>query len=248
MTSLSPLSSRRFTVRKTQATQQLIVFHICNQGFALPIRVAYKVIPMGEIYGAPQGAGLGLTLYQNQELLVIDAENRIFKRVPSQDLSLSAGSDGGHLYQHGAHQQGMVDNGSLALATSGTSELSKGAEVSGDYADLSQLMLPPCAPEQYKNDNVKHYILILQNSQGKRAGLPLNSPPALQRVPFSAFAPLKSDYISEGNIRCVSALVMQENDQPPLFLLNPDQLVPSPNGVLIWEHVTFACRSEFDVS
>jgi hypothetical protein len=31
--------------------------------------------------------------------------------------------------------------------------------------------------------------------------------------------------MAEGNIRCVSALILQNNDEPPLFLLNPEKLV-----------------------
>lgn len=171
MAVFSPLTSRRSTRRQSVANQQVIVFRLRNEGFALPIRAVQKVIPMGNVYGAPQDCGVSLTLYQDQELLVIDPGHRIFRGTPPQD-------------------------------SSETTEL-----------------LP------LSDTTVQRYLLIVQSSQGKLVGLPIEEPPALLRVPESAFSPLLSDYISEGNIRCVSALIIQNKDEPPLFLLNPDQLV-----------------------
>jgi purine-binding chemotaxis protein CheW len=175
MAIFSPLTSRRSTRRIAEATQQLIVFRLLSEGFALPIRTVQKVIPMDNIYGAPQGAGVSLTLYQDQELLVIDVEHRIFRGAPRLDSS------------------------------------------KGDFRLKAQLSLD--------DTTLARYLLIVQSSQGKLVGLPLQQPPSLQRVPESAFTPLTSDYICEGNIRCVSALIVQNNNEPPLFLLNPDQLV-----------------------
>jgi purine-binding chemotaxis protein CheW len=185
MAVFSPLTSRRrSTARKARATQQLIVFHLENEGFALPIRAVQKVIPMGQVYGASEGAGVSLTLYQDQELIVIDVKRRIFREAPNQYLS------GGNLSPQ------------LTKQPKGVAE---------------------------------RYLLIVQDSQGKLVGLPIDAPPSLQRVPESAFSPLTSDYINEGNIRCVSALIIPNNDEPPLFLLNLNQLIHSlqalPPGV-----------------
>ncbi|NEP12011.1 MAG: chemotaxis protein CheW [Symploca sp. SIO1A3] len=177
MAVFSPLTSRRrSTTRNARATQQLIVFRLENEGFALPIRTVQKVIPMGQVYGASEGAGVSLTLYQDQELIVIDVKRRIFREAPKQYLS------GG------------------SLSPQSTKQLKGVAE---------------------------RYLLIVQDSQGKLVGLPIDAPPSLQRVPESAFSPLTSDYINEGNIRCVSALIILNNDEPPLFLLNPNQLIHS---------------------
>jgi chemotaxis signal transduction protein len=182
MAVFSPITSRRSTRRKgAEATQQLIVFRLRNEGFALPIRAAQKVIPMGNVYGALGGTGVSLTLYQDQELLVIDPEHRIFRGVPFQDSE------------------------SLALPTECASSLQR--------------------------TTVQRYLLVVQSSTGKVVGLPIEEPPSLHRVPTSSFAPLTSDYISYGNIRCISALIKVNNDEPPLFLLNPDQLV-QPQQVL----------------
>lgn len=177
MAVFSPLTSRRSTTRKVEATQQVIVFRLALGSFALPIRSVQKVIPIGNIYGAPGGTGVCLTLYQNQELIVIDPEHRIFSRTPSEYSSADTND---------------------TKATFGLDDITLG-----------------------------RYLLIVQNAQGKLVGLPIEEPPSLQRVPESAFTSLTSAYISEGNIRCVSALIIQKNDQPPLFLLNPEQLVQS---------------------
>lgn len=183
MSVFSPLTSRRSSNRKVQPTQQLIVFRLRNEGFALPIRASLKVIPLGEVFGAPQTTGIGLTLYQEQELLVIDIGKRIFRNVVT----------------------------TKALATSELPESLPTSEASES--------LPPSSTIE------GNYLLIVQSSTRKLVGLPLLEPPSLQRVPESAFAPLTSDYLAYGTIRCVSALIIQGNDQPPLFLLNPDQLV-----------------------
>lgn len=181
MAVFSRSTGRRSNRLQDRATQQLIVFRLLDENFALPIRAVQKVIPIGNIYGATPGTGVSITLYQERELIVIDPENRIFK-----------------------------NRKNLELSPQNSSEL---------------------APSPLKNTTQNHYLLIVQNSSEKLAGLPIEKPPYLLRVSSSSFAPLTSDYISEGNIRCVSALIIQNNEQPPLFLLNPDQLVQSQQAL-----------------
>lgn len=84
-------SYRRTKTRQAEPTQQLIVFQILQEWFALPIRAAYKVIPIGQVYGAHQGS-IGLTQYQDQDVLVIDIQRRIFGEPISPPL-LSAAVD-----------------------------------------------------------------------------------------------------------------------------------------------------------
>jgi purine-binding chemotaxis protein CheW len=186
MAIFSPLASRRKSRRIAEATQQLIVFRLQDEGFALPIKAVQKVIPMGKIYGATGGAGVSLTLYQDQELIIIDVERRIFRGRLSKDSFKST-----------LHHQAP--------------EAPKDAPV--------EPLARPLTKE------VQRYLLIVQSCSGQLVGLPLVEPPSLQRVPESAFAPLSASYISEGNLRCVSVLIKRNNDEPPLFLLNPDQLV-----------------------
>lgn len=175
MAIFSPLAARRKNRRIAEVTQQLIVFRLLDEGFALPIRAVQKVISMGKIYGAPGGAGVSLTLYQDRELIVIDIGRRLFRGKLSEDS-----------FKNALHQR------------------------------------------EYVHDDthpVQNYLLIVQSSFGQLVGLPIVEPPSLQRVPESAFAPLSASYISEGNLQCVSALIKRNNDEPPLFLINPDQLV-----------------------
>jgi len=180
MAVFSPLASRRSAARKAEPTQQLIVFHLRNEGFALPIRAVQKVIPMGSVYGSAQETGVGLTLYQEQELLVINIEHRIFKTT----LALDA-----------------APNDAQSLESQ-----------SSDFPTVAGIPMG-------------RYLMLVQSSSRKLVGVPLFSPPILQRIPESAFAPLTSDYMTYGHIRCVSAMIMQGPDKSPLFLLNPDQLI-----------------------
>ena len=73
---------------------------------------------------------------------------------------------------------------------------------------------------------LQRFLLIVQSARGELVGLPIDSLPSLRRVPESAWAPLPQGYISEANIQCVSSLMIQAHgDEPPIFLLDPDQLV-----------------------
>lgn len=75
-------------------------------------------------------------------------------------------------------------------------------------------------------NTIQRFLLIVQSSQGKLIGLPIDSLPALRRVSESAFTPLPDAYISEANIRCVSSLMLQiQESDCPCFLLNPDLLM-----------------------
>ena len=196
MAIFSPLATRRKNRRlRTEATQQVIVFRLRNEGFALPIRAVQKVIPMDKVYGAPGGGGVSVTLYQDQELMVIDVGRRIFRGKPS-DESLKSN---------------LLPPSPL---------MGEGEPPSLHHADIGQ-------PTSADSPSSSGYLLLVQSSRGQMVGLPIAEPPSLQRVPASAFAPLSASYLTEGNLRCVSALIKQINDRPPLFLLNPDQLVQS---------------------
>ncbi|NJR61659.1 MAG: hypothetical protein HC769_24185 [Cyanobacteria bacterium CRU_2_1] len=78
-------------------------------------------------------------------------------------------------------------------------------------------------------------MLIVQNPQGELIGIPLDSAPSLRRVPRSAFAPLPPTYLTEGGVRCVSALIVLNPKEAPLFLLNLDQLLQSRSTLPITE-------------
>ncbi|MBI4785113.1 MAG: chemotaxis protein CheW [Oscillatoriophycideae cyanobacterium NC_groundwater_1537_Pr4_S-0.65um_50_18] len=77
---MSSSLSRRLANRRAEATQKLIVFCIHQTWFTLPIQAAEKVVSLGQVYGAPDGQGLRFTHYQDRQILVIDAKERIFGR------------------------------------------------------------------------------------------------------------------------------------------------------------------------
>lgn len=84
MAILSRLRSRRFAAEQ-QSTQQLVIFRLCQEWFALPLNVIEKVIAQGRIYGDPERTGVSLTLYEDREIVVVDVGHRIFNR--AKDLS-----------------------------------------------------------------------------------------------------------------------------------------------------------------
>jgi chemotaxis signal transduction protein len=151
--------SQKLANRRAEPLQKLIVFRIRQEWFAVPIQFAQKVVPLGLVYGAPQG-GISLTHYQDQELPVIDVEQRIFGQ--TRDSSVSA--------------------------------------------------------EQ-------RHLMVVDDRQGSLIGIPLDSPPALCRVTKAAFSPIPTVYLAEGCIQCVSALITVSESEPPLFLLDLDQLL-----------------------
>lgn len=204
MAVFSPLSSRRSGKRKAETTQQLIVFHLFNESFALPIGAVQKVIPMGKVYGAQRGGGVSLTIYQNQELVVIDAVHRIFRKIPSQ----------------------------YSLPSTSSAEPFASVEVTDDNPNSSALVKSPYVHQKQSSEEADNrYLLLLKSSQGKLMGVSIEKPPFLQRVPVSAFTPLTPEYSAEGNLRCISALVIYKDNAAPLFLLNPDLLVKSPQAL-----------------
>jgi chemotaxis signal transduction protein len=80
----SPVRSQRTNARKTEKTKQFITFRLRQEWFALPIATVQRVMPMGKVYGDPQGTGISLTSYQGQEILVVDVGKRIFGEVAIQ--------------------------------------------------------------------------------------------------------------------------------------------------------------------
>lgn len=171
-------SHRRAKTRRAESMQQLIVFRILQEWFALPIRAAYKVIPLGQVYGTHQG-GLGLTRYQDRDVIVIDIQRRIFGEQPHSPLLTATKS--------------------------------------------------PTTSDAALSD--QRHLLLIQSTQGELIGLPLDNFPCLRRVPESAFAPIPPMYLTEGRVRCVSALITTANDEPPAFLLNLTQLIENPTAL-----------------
>ena len=196
-----PINSRRANHRKAKPTQQLIAFRLYSERFALPIRAVHKVIQMSKIYGAPQGGRVGITLYQEQELIVIDVAHRIFKGKSNQNLSLSSSL---------TETENMETENSI-------DELNSSFNINIPISESTK-------PEDEQDNTEQGYLLIVQNRTGNIVGLPIEERPGLLRVHDEAFKPLTSNYLNQGNIQCISALIVPSSEEPPLFLLNPDLL------------------------
>jgi purine-binding chemotaxis protein CheW len=80
MSSFSRLKVKRSVNRRTEATQQLLIFRLQQDWFALSVYEVQKVVQIENLYGTTPGSAAGLALYQNQEISVIDIEQRIYGR------------------------------------------------------------------------------------------------------------------------------------------------------------------------
>jgi chemotaxis signal transduction protein len=78
MPTLSSLRSRRFANRKIEVTHSLIAFRLRREWFAIAIEKIQKVTVLELVYSDPQRPGINLTRYQNQEIILIDVDKRIF--------------------------------------------------------------------------------------------------------------------------------------------------------------------------
>ncbi|MEM9002542.1 MAG: chemotaxis protein CheW [Cyanobacteria bacterium P01_F01_bin.86] len=87
MAILSPLKSRRLRSHKGETTQQVIVFQIQREWFALPIFTVKKVVPQSNTQGDYQASGTGLTVYEGKELLVLDIARQVFGSNRDRELS-----------------------------------------------------------------------------------------------------------------------------------------------------------------
>ncbi|WAL60464.1 chemotaxis protein CheW [Thermocoleostomius sinensis] len=96
---LSHYRRDRRNLTRRETTQQLIVFRIRRDWFALPIRAAYRVIPLGQVYGI-QG-DVSLTRYQDRDVSIIDIQRRIFgdgqKPIDRPSLPTSSSTAASHI-------------------------------------------------------------------------------------------------------------------------------------------------------
>jgi chemotaxis signal transduction protein len=68
------------------------------------------------------------------------------------------------------------------------------------------------------------YMILLHTTEGRLVGLPIDSAPSIQTIRESTLHPLPEMYADRGKIRCVSSLVIERADSPPIFLLDPNFL------------------------
>ncbi|MEM8805236.1 MAG: chemotaxis protein CheW [Cyanobacteria bacterium P01_G01_bin.38] len=79
MAIISPSRLRRSKAhQQLRKTQQLIVFQICQDCFALPIQAVARVVSIGDTYGDPHEIGASVTVHQGQEMTVLDVGRHVF--------------------------------------------------------------------------------------------------------------------------------------------------------------------------
>ena len=194
MAILSPLKSRRLKNNQGETTQQIIVFQIEPEWFALPIFAVKKVVPRSDTQGNYRGSGVGLTVYEGRELLVLDVEKQVF-----------------------GHNRDRTSLSSPLSAVGGASAPATPPVPEGQSS--------PEQESQPEESSANGYLLILRDRRDEMVGLPIGSPPSVRRVSQSALVPLPPNYAARINIQCVSGLIVQSDNQPILFFLNPDHLL-----------------------
>jgi chemotaxis signal transduction protein len=69
------------------------------------------------------------------------------------------------------------------------------------------------------------FLVIIKKAIDDLVGLPIDSPPSIRRVPQESLKPLPLTYLTQGNIHCVSSLIVENPDEPPLFILDPEKII-----------------------
>lgn len=75
------------------------------------------------------------------------------------------------------------------------------------------------------NKNKQRYLAILSDVRVHLLGLPIDSPPTIQRVSESGFTAIPEAYLAIGNIQCISSRIIQIQDLSPMFLLDTELLL-----------------------
>ncbi|MEO1134247.1 MAG: chemotaxis protein CheW [Cyanobacteria bacterium J06639_1] len=75
------------------------------------------------------------------------------------------------------------------------------------------------------NSTAPSFLIVVSNSEDNWVGLPTQTPPAVRRIPASAFTPLPETYRAAGTIQYVSSLAVQTEGEPPMFVLDRDRLI-----------------------
>ncbi|WP_421656770.1 chemotaxis protein CheW [Leptothermofonsia sp. ETS-13] len=159
---------RRSLAHHAEVTQQWLVFCLRQDWFALPIHVVQKVVQVEHLYGTGPDSTTGLVIYQDQEIPVIDLEQRIYRQC----------------------RRILSSSGELLFQSSGG----------------------------------RRFLAIATSPQGEPVGFLLNEPPTLRRLAESAFSSLPVTYLNEGSLKCVRAIAVPNSNEPPIFVLNLNQL------------------------
>ena len=226
MAIFSTLRSRRFAAVQTETTEQIITFCLREEWFALPILAVQKVIPLGKVYGDPQGTGVSITAYEEQEIIVIDVAKFIF-----QDSSSSNRKSSDFGLRTSGRQEFERDTSLLLNKFDSEPEQS-------DFDLVFSEMNTVTSELSWLDWEQQRYLVIinLYKENQDLLGLPIDSQPIMRRVTKSNFKALPQAYLDRGNINCVSEEIIELPEHPPIFLLNPQSLARAYNLNLEEKH------------
>lgn len=72
-------------------------------------------------------------------------------------------------------------------------------------------------------------ILVVESARLGHLGILIDDTPTLKRARQSAFSPMPTAYLIAHHLRGINTLVSLGGSEPPLFLLDVDQLLVSPD-------------------
>ncbi|WP_017325942.1 chemotaxis protein CheW [Synechococcus sp. PCC 7336] len=218
MAAISPIQQRRARTRQAVATRQVIAFPLRGEWFALPIESVRQVVPLGKVYDDPKGTGLSLTVCRNRELTVVDIGHRLFGDRP-QTLPL----------------QSSVKTSTRRVAT--TASLPDVLNLRNSTPPFPQATptVGATAVATKSNDlaSTQRFLIVIQSANGEQVGLPIDRPPAVKRIPIQTFVPIPATYAASDNVRCISSMMVQADGEPPMFAIDPEQLVAEVSSGLL---------------
>ena len=71
----------------------------------------------------------------------------------------------------------------------------------------------------------QRFLAILKLESEDLLGLPIDSPPEVRRIAQSTMSEIPSTYLERGKIRCVSRMMVETDNHPPIFMLESTQLL-----------------------
>jgi len=83
-------SLRALRAKPVEATRQLLVFPLRQEQFALPLAVVHKVIQVDRLYAQQDGAETAIALDHNEQIPVLNLQQRIFANAATPTKCLEA--------------------------------------------------------------------------------------------------------------------------------------------------------------
>ena len=87
---------------------------------------------------------------------------------------------------------------------------------------ISELSSPSSAT---RAEAGQRFLAVLQLDEDELMGLPIDSPPEVRRFPKSMIREIPQTYLEKGKIHCVSNMMLETDNNPPIFMLEPTQLI-----------------------